>query len=153
MENISRILVVSRMTRLCSKAVRYGVSLAKVYQADLFVIQVMHDPHGLEGWSVPMFSIEEEYKKDRQKAKKELDAIIKKENDKGLSIKTLIAEGNPTEEIMKVIHKEKIDLLILHAHEEGRLEHFLFGSSNEELIRRMPCSILLVKKELQAEMI
>jgi len=27
------------------------------------------------------------------------------------------------------------------------LEHFLFGRSNEELIRRMPCSLLLVKKE------
>ncbi len=27
------------------------------------------------------------------------------------------------------------------------MEHFLFGRSNEEIVRRMPCSILLVKKE------
>jgi universal stress protein A len=33
------------------------------------------------------------------------------------------------------------------AHEEGRMEHFLFGQSNEALIRKMPCSVLLVKKE------
>jgi nucleotide-binding universal stress UspA family protein len=33
------------------------------------------------------------------------------------------------------------------AHEEGHLEHFLFGRSNEEIIRKMPCSVLLVKKE------
>jgi nucleotide-binding universal stress UspA family protein len=33
------------------------------------------------------------------------------------------------------------------AHEEGRLEHFLFGRSNEEILRALPCSILLVKKE------
>ena len=33
------------------------------------------------------------------------------------------------------------------AHEEGHLEHFLFGRSNEEVIRKMPCSVLLVEKE------
>ena len=33
------------------------------------------------------------------------------------------------------------------SHEEGHLEHFLFGRSNHELVRKMPCSILLVKKE------
>jgi nucleotide-binding universal stress UspA family protein len=33
------------------------------------------------------------------------------------------------------------------AHEEGRIEHFLFGRSNEKIIMEMPCSILMVKKE------
>ncbi|MCK5504111.1 MAG: universal stress protein [Thermodesulfovibrionia bacterium] len=33
------------------------------------------------------------------------------------------------------------------SHEEGRLEHFLFGRSNEKIIRDMPCSILLVEEE------
>ena len=31
--------------------------------------------------------------------------------------------------------------------EEGHLEYFLFGCSNKDIIRKMPCSILLVKKE------
>jgi len=30
------------------------------------------------------------------------------------------------------------------AHEEGRLEHYLFGRAIEELTRKMPCSIFLV---------
>ena len=33
------------------------------------------------------------------------------------------------------------------AHQENRLEHFLFGRINEAIIRRMPCSILLVRQE------
>jgi nucleotide-binding universal stress UspA family protein len=37
--------------------------------------------------------------------------------------------------------------MVMLAHEEGRLEHFLFGRTNDELLRRMPCSILLVKSE------
>ena len=46
-----------------------------------------------------------------------------------------------------MVKQHKIDLLIMLAHEEGHLEHFLFGRSNEELIRRMPCSIMLIKKK------
>jgi universal stress protein A len=64
-----------------------------------------------------------------------------------MSIKEMVREGEPTEEILKAIEEEKIDLLVMLAHEEGHVEHFLFGRSNEELVRKMPCSIMLVKKE------
>ena len=33
------------------------------------------------------------------------------------------------------------------AHEEGRLEDLFFQRSNDELTRKMPCSIILVKQE------
>jgi nucleotide-binding universal stress UspA family protein len=59
----------------------------------------------------------------------------------------MIKEGEPTKEILKVVEEEKIDLTIMLAHEEGRLEDFLFGRSNEDIIRKMPCSVLLAKKE------
>lgn len=64
-----------------------------------------------------------------------------------MSIKELVREGEPTEEILKTIAEEKIDLLVMLAHEEGRLEDLFFNRSNDELVRKMPCSIMLVKKE------
>lgn len=64
-----------------------------------------------------------------------------------MSVKEIIKEGEPTKEILKVVKEENIDLIIMLAHEEGHLKHFLFGRSNEEIIRKMPCSVLLVKKE------
>jgi universal stress protein A len=146
MEDIKRILVVSRMTRYCRKAVRYGVSLSLKYGAELSVLQLI-DTFWLKGWEVPMISVREEYKKDVEKTRKELDAIINSEKKKGMTIKELIHEGESTAEILRVIKEEHIDLVILLAHEEGRLEHFLFGRGNEEIIRKMPCSILLVKNE------
>jgi universal stress protein A len=39
----------------------------------------------------------------------------------------------PEKEIFKAVRDEKIDLIIMLAHEEGHLEHFLFGRSNEDL--------------------
>ena len=147
MEDIVRILVISRMTQYCRKAVHYGISLARRYHAELSVMHVFHNPFGLEGWNIPMINFEEEHRKDMEKQKIKLDAIIHRENKAGMAIKESIKEGDPTEEIFKKVEEEKIDLLILCSHEEGRLEHFLFGRSNEELVRKMPCSIMLVKKE------
>ena len=44
MKGIKRILVVSRMTQLCQEAVHQGISLARKYGAELFVIHVVHNP-------------------------------------------------------------------------------------------------------------
>jgi nucleotide-binding universal stress UspA family protein len=147
MEDINRILVVSRMTKYCRDAVHYGISLARKYDAELSILHVIHNPFGLQGWNLPTVSLEEEYKNIIKEAKADLDRIVAKEKAKGLPIREIIKEGEPTEAIITMVKEEKMDLLILLSHEESRLEHFLFGRSNEDLIRRMPCSILLVKKE------
>ncbi len=147
MEDINRILVVSRETKYCREAVHYGISLARKYGAELSIIHVVHNPFGLEGWNLPTVALDKEYENIIKEAKEDLERIVKAEKAKGLPIKELIREGEPTAEILKAVKEEKADLLVMLAHEEGRLEHFLFGRSNEELIRRMPCSILLVKKE------
>ena len=141
MENIKRILVVSRDTKYCKTAVRYGVSISNKFGADLSVLHVIDDSIGLEGFQVG------KYQKDLLKIKEDLTATITAENDKGLNVKEFVKEGNPATEILQVVNDEHIDLVILLAHEEGYLEHFLFGRCNDEIIRKMPCSILMVKKE------
>jgi universal stress protein A len=151
MDDVKHILVLSRSTKYCGKAVRYGVSLSQKYGAELSVLHVMYDPFNLEGWSLPipyLRSLKEEQKKMRDDLKKELDNIIATEKKRGMNIKEFIREGAPVEEILKIVKEEKIDLMILLAHEEGRLEHLLFSRDNEKIIREMPCSILLVKHEL-----
>ena len=41
-------------------------------------------------------------------------------------------EVDPSDEIIKMVKEENIDLLIILAHEEGHIEHLLFGRDNEE---------------------
>ena len=144
MDDIKRILVVSRSTNNCRKAVHYGISLAKRYNSKLSVLHVIHDPFSLDGWNLPIPSLEQEYKKLVQKARVDIDRIIKSEQADGLEITEWIREGKPVDEVIAAVKEEKIDLIIMSAHEEGRFEHYLFGRSIEELTRKMPCSILLV---------
>lgn len=147
MEDINRILVVSRSTKYCEKAVHYGISLARKFRAELIVIHVVHNPFSLEGWNLPVPSLEKEYEKLLQTARNDIHQMIKGEQAQGLTIKEIIRDGDPISEILKTIKDEKIDLVVMLAHEEGRIEHFLFGRANEALVRKMPCPIMLVKKE------
>jgi len=151
MENVKRILVVSRSTQGCQNAVHVGASLAQKYGAKLFVVHVKHNPFRLAGWNVGVPSLQQEYDRLQQRFRKDIDHIVKAEEAHGLAVKSVMREGEPVDEILQMIDEENIDLLILLAHEEGYMEHFLFGRANEELIRRMPCSIMLVKRDETVE--
>jgi universal stress protein A len=148
MEDIERILAISRMTQSCRKVVRMGISLAQKYGAKLYVMHVLHDPFGIDGWNIPNPSIQLEFQHLLQETKRELDQIIREESERGADIQELIEQGEPTEVVLEAVRKNKIDLLLMLAHEEGRLEHFLFGRSNERIVRSMPCSLLLVKQDV-----
>ena len=151
MDDISRVLVVSKSTKNCQKAVHYGVSLAKSYGAKLYVIHLIHNPFGLKGWNLPLAflpGLEEEYKRMIQNAKEDLDRIINSERAKGMSIQDKVIEGEPRKEIFKFIEEKNIDLMVMSAYEQWRLEHLLFGREIDEIVRRMPCSVLLVQQKL-----
>lgn len=151
MENIKRILVVSRQTQYSADALRTGVALAKKYGAELCVLYIISNPVDMEAVNAPsLFLKGEEYKNYldiRDEAKEALDKAIRKEVRGGLPIKELVTDGEPVKEIIRAVKEEKIDLLVMLAQEEGRLEHILFGRENDALFRKLPCSILLVKRE------
>jgi universal stress protein A len=107
-------------------------------------MHVIHDPFSVDGWNLPIPSLKKEYEKLVTKAREEIDHILKSERAEGLEIEEWIREGKPADEIIAAVKEDKIDLIIMSAHEEGRFEHYLFGRSVEELTRKMPCSILLV---------
>jgi universal stress protein A len=150
MDDVKRILVVSRSTKHCKKAVNFGISLAKQTGAKLYVLHVFDDPFGLEAWSLPVVSlkeIQEEYEKMQDRARSDLNRLIKAEENTGIPIEVSFEDGDPDEKILHFVKDKNIDLLIMLAHEEGRFEHLLFGRSIDRIIRKLPCSVMLVKKE------
>ena len=150
MKNYARILVVSRMNSYSRETVRFGVSIARKYDAKLLVLHLVANPVETMGSYQPGQFAENDlanYLNVQREEKKLLDDIIKKELQGGFPLKELVRDGDPVAAVVKVVAEEKIDLIVMLAHEEGRLEHSLFGGENDAIIRRMPCSILLLKKE------
>lgn len=138
------------MNQGSGKAIKLGVSLASKFAAKLVALHFVSNTAEIMTQNSPdMFPLDavNNYMVMQQSAKENLDMVIKEEKRLGFPIKELISEGDPLAEIVKVVKEDNIDLLIMIAHEEGRIEHALFGGENDAIIRRMPCSILLVKDE------
>jgi universal stress protein A len=148
MEDVKRILVMSRSTKDCKKAVHYGISLARRYRARLSILHVMYDPFFLRGNSLPLpllQGLEEEYQAMVREVKSDLAVMIQNERAKGMDITEMVKDAEPVHEIMKVVEAEEIDLLIMAAHDETRIEHIIYGRINHEIVRKLPCSVFLVK--------
>ena len=150
MHDIKRILVVSRWTNECKKALHYGISLARSYHAELSILHIIRDIWEMSGvvlYITRLADVQEGYKKMVEEVKRDFAAMIAEEQATGMAIKETIRDGEPATEIFKAVDADKIDLLIMAHHEEDRLEHFLFCRDNDKIIRKMPCSIMLVKTE------
>jgi len=149
MEDVKRILVLSRSTKDCKKAVHYGISLARTCGAQLSILHVMYDPFGLRfapmAYNIP--GLEEEYRAIMQEVKSDLALMIEKERAEGMDITEMVKDAEPVHELLKVVEAEKIDLLIMAAHNETRIEHIIYGWINHEIVRRLPCSVFLVKEK------
>jgi len=145
METFNSILVVSRSTQRCIKVLRTGIALARQFDARLHVLHIIHDPFSLNGWNLPIPSLADEYQSMVAKARTELDRLVKAEKAEGLVINEWVKDGNPVDAIQEAVESEKIDLILMLAHREGRLEHFLFGKTNDAVIRRLPATLMLVE--------
>jgi universal stress protein A len=150
MHDIKRILVVSTSTSTCKKAIHYGVSLAKQYGAKLYIFHSEYDPFDLEGWGLPIPSLKalrENYLGALETDRLVLNKLIEQEKTPEMEVTVSVTDKPIVKEVPRMVQEEKIDLLIMVAFEEGRLEHFLFSASTHEIIRKMPCSVMLVKEQ------
>lgn len=154
MDIVNTILVLNRQHTDCIKAFHCGVSLAKKFEADLLIVHLPSTPTVLGVVDVPWVIPEGLNQVSIQSEQDELEImkkLIKTENLRGVRIKEIVCNSDSFKSIAKIVNEEDIDLIIMPSNKEGLIEHALFGGENSELIRKMPCSILLVKNESENE--
>ena len=60
-------------------------------------------------------------------------------------VQYVLGEGRPGEEILKLARKSDCDLVVLGSHGRTGFQRLLMGSVAEEVIRKAPCPVLVVK--------
>jgi nucleotide-binding universal stress UspA family protein len=145
METFNNILVVTRSTKHCIKVLRTGIALARKFDAKLHILHIINDPFSLNGWNLPAPFLDNEYKSMVVEARAELDRLVQAEKAEGLVIDEWVKDGNPADAIQETVESNEVDLILMLAHKEGHLEHFLFGKTNDAIIRRLPATLMLVK--------
>jgi universal stress protein A len=65
--------------------------------------------------------------------------------DARVPVEHRLEEGDPVTEILRVAQECKCDLIVMGTHGRTGLSHLLMGSVAEHVVRKSPCSVLIVK--------
>ncbi len=145
MKEFNKILFATDLTEYSEYAFDHALTLAEKYKAKLFILHVINQPIDMQGFYVPHISFETIEKEIAIGAEKLLDRFCRK-NLKGFdNYEKCIVSGIPDVEIMKKANLEKVDLIVIGTHGRAGVDHFLFGSTAEKVIRKAVCPVLTVR--------
>ena len=145
MINLKRILVPTDFSEGACHALRYGISFAREYKAEMILLHVVESvaaPYASDLFPVPMAEVFHELS---TYARGELDKLAEEARAKAVGVRTLVVQGKPSLEIMRVAREETIDMIVLGTHGKGVLDQALFGSTTERVVRKAPCPVLTVR--------
>jgi nucleotide-binding universal stress UspA family protein len=84
-----------------------------------------------------------------KRASEELSNLGKKEIPPDIKSKMIVKTGKPFVEIIETASEEDIDLIIIATHGHTGIEHVLFGSTAEKVIRKAPCPVLTLREPIK----
>jgi len=131
-------------------ALRYAVLMAKEFDASLHLVYVVEPtlyPADLGFGQVVLPEVEDDLVEEGEK---QLLSIIKDHIGKDVQATSVVRRGKPHQEILQEAEERKIDLIIVPTHGHTGVEHILFGSTAERIIRNAKCPVMTLRPEVLA---
>lgn len=145
MKQFSTILFANDFSEGSDYAFDYALTLAKQFSARLLIVHVINEPVDLRGFYVPHISFDNLEKEIVDGAEKMMDRFCS-ENLAGFdSFEKYVISGVPYEEIVKKADESGADLIIMGTHGRKGVDHLLFGSTAERVVRNAHCPVMTVR--------
>jgi nucleotide-binding universal stress UspA family protein len=151
MLEIERILVPIDFSAYSKEALKYAIPFARKFKAEVILLHVVEPaiyPADFNFGQVGIPAIEDEL---RSKANEELQKLVDQEVKRRARSSVLIKVGKPFLEIITTARDERIDLIIMATHGHSGIEHILFGSTAERVVRKAHCPVLTVRTRAMYE--
>ncbi len=149
MEMIKRVLVPIDFSDYSKNALRYSIDFVKKFGAKIYMIYVVEPAIYPADFSMGQVAIPAMNVDMQDRAKEELDLLAKKEIDADIEVETIIKNGNPFIEIVETAGEIDADLIIIATHGHTGVEHLLFGSTAEKVVRKAPCPVLSLREPIK----
>ena len=141
---IKNILVPIDFSECSKKALRYAIALAKEHEADITLLNVVFTNFAIGEVSSVEYA---EFAREMQaKAHRELQALAAAEVHGDVIAKSLVRAGAPTTEILGIAAGMPADIIVISTHGRTGLKHAFLGSVTEQVVRRAPCPVLVVRE-------
>lgn len=141
---VKKVLWPTDFSSSAQKALPYVTSLTMQYGAEIHVLYVIEDIAHRVSWygEFDKAHIDKLMQWADKSAKRRLDQICDKYLEGCPLYIKHIAVGDPALEILKLIDKEKVDLVVMASRGEGG--HFRFGSVTEKVLKESPVPVTTI---------
>lgn len=145
MKSFDKILTAIDFSENSDYAFDYALTLAKQFNAELTILHVINEPVDLRGFYVPHISFEQLEREIEESANKMMEKFRAARLGDFTNYKTSIVTGVPYEEIIKNAKDSGTSLIVLGTHGRTGLDHLLFGSTAERVVRGAHCPVLTIR--------
>jgi len=142
---ISRILIPTDFSDPAQYALEYALDLNKLYTARLYLLHVLQDFTDFSEFNLSPSMLPQLYAEFEQSATKRLEEIVNTKIPSDMNCDTYILHGIPFFEIIQFARNESVDLIVIGTRGRTGLQHVLFGSTAEKVVKKAPCAVLSVR--------
>jgi nucleotide-binding universal stress UspA family protein len=142
------IFVATDFSPVSRNAFDAALALARAARARVVVVHVVAFPVPIRA-GVPVGILQEIARaSDRLRAgdERRLEKLVARARGAGLAARGVLDEGDPAERLMRIIAKERPDVIVTGTHGRGGAAHLLLGSVAERIVREAPCSVMVVRR-------
>ena len=143
MVKVDKILFSCDLTENSTKILPYVLSVAEKYNSQVYILYVDE----LQKWGghfIPHTSLNTLREEAMKSAEKAMDKICEEQLQSCPNFERKIVSGDAATEILKTIESEDIDMVVMGTHGRKGLEHTIFGSVAENVVKRSPVPVLVV---------
>lgn len=145
MESCNVILVAVDFSDSSDNAFKLGLSMAKKFDAKLYVLHVLSETVAERGIYVPYMSFDDLEEKILQGANEVMDDFCRSHLSEYKNYESMIVHGRPWAKIIEQAGKVKADMIVMGTHGRSGLDHVAFGSVAEKVVRKSPYPVLTVR--------
>ena len=145
MKTFDKILTAIDFSENSSYAFEYALTLAKQFNSELTVMHVINEPVDLRGFYVPHISFEQLEREIEAGAVTMMERFCTERLEGFSNYTTAIVTGVPYEEINRKAEEIGASLIVLGTHGRTGLDHLIFGSTAERVVRSASCPVLTIR--------
>jgi nucleotide-binding universal stress UspA family protein len=148
MIKIAKILHPTDFSEPSKLALEYAAALAKKFDAELEILHIMFDETQVVSFYLPQVTMQSLSADIETGSEKQLTEFIESQPSlKGVKYTKQLIKGTPFIEINKRAEQIGADMIVLGTHGRTGLDHVLFGSTAEKVVRKAPCPVFTVRPE------